>query len=355
MKCYNTVMVLKKISGANNPFRTPSHNNNMNSIDVLTIGAATRDVFIQSARFKTVKDASAPDGFDTCFPLGSKIDLDNITFETGGGATNAAVTFSRFGLKTSCAARIGNDVGGQEILERLKKDGVGIETIQRDTKNNTGYSLILLSDTGHRAILVFRGASNLLDADEIAWKTLSPKWIYLTSISGNEVALKKIFSSAKKLNTHVAWNPGNSEINLGLKKLTPWILQSDIVNLNREEAASLADVPPRHLESILHRLGSLPRQALIVTDGQHGAYVHSRGIAWFAPAIPGKRVNTTGAGDAFGSAFTAAAIKTGKIETAARVAMLNAYGVITHMGAKAGILKKFPAAAEMKRVKLKKI
>jgi len=322
---------------------------------VLTIGAATRDVFVLSPRFKHVRDADAPDGFDTCFPLGAKIDIDRIVFETGGGATNAAVTFTRFGLKTATVARIGKDLGGRELSERIKRDGIDVSALQEDAKEGTGYSLILVSGTGQRAILVFRGASRNINAKLIPWKRLDPDWVYLTSVAGNKTILADIFRAAKTRKMNVAWNPGNAELALGLKMLTPWLLQTDILLLNREEAAELADAPPRHLDAILHRLSPLPRQALVVTDGQNGAYVHARGTTWYAPALPGKRVNTTGAGDAFGSAFTAAAIVTGNLETGLRAGMLNSLGVITHMGAKAGILKDFPSAKDLKRVNVKTI
>jgi ribokinase len=321
--------------------------------DVLTIGAATRDVFIQSPRFKLERDPHAPDGFDTCFPLGSKIDIDKIIFETGGGATNAAVTFVRFGLKTATVARIGNDLGGRELRERLVEHKIDVGPLQEDKTEGTGYSLILVSGTGQRAILVYRGASRDIDAKKIDWNGLDPSWVYLTSVAGNETILKDIFTSTKKRKINVAWNPGNAELELGLKALMPWILETDILILNREEAAELADVAPRHLDGIFHRLSPLPRQALVVTDGGKGAYVHARGTTWYAPALAGKRINTTGAGDAFGSAFTAMAIKTGNLELGLRAGMLNSLGVITHMGAKAGILKRLPTKQELAKVKVK--
>lgn len=323
------------------------------AFDVVAIGGATRDVFIQSRRFQTVRDPSAPDGFDACFPLGAKIDVEKILFETGGGATNAAVTFSRFGLKTACVSRVGKDVGGREVVELLKADGINTSAVQMDPKLHTAYSIILLSGSGHRAILVHRGAGAKIDGAKIDWKALSPKWIYLTSVAGDLALLKQIFAAAKRRDIRIAWNPGNAELELEMKKLTPLLLQCDILDLNREEAAALADMPPRQLDRIIHRLGSMPRQALVVTDGSRGAYVNSRGITWHAPALAGKRVNTTGAGDAFGSGFVAAAIKTGNLEKALRVGILNSTGVVTHMGAKAGILKKFPTVKEMRRVQIK--
>lgn len=321
---------------------------------VTTIGAATRDMFIQGQRFHTINDPHAPDGVDTCFPLGSKIDLENIIFETGGGATNAAVTFTRFGIQASCIARIGKDLGGREIQEQLRREGVTVTHLQTDPRDKTAYSVILLSKSGQRAVLVYRGASRNIQSKEIPWKSLSSEWVYLTSLGGNMPLLRDVFAQQKRQRFHLAWNPGNAELELGLKRLTPWLIQTDILIFNREEAAELAEVPPRDLEAIIHHLGTFPRQALIVTDGQRGAYVHARGTIWYAPPLAAKRMNTTGAGDAFGSAFVATAILTGDLEKSLRAAMLNAKGVITHMGAKAGILKRPPTAKELASVRIKK-
>lgn len=338
-----------------NPFKAKPAKTETYNFDVVAIGAATRDVFAQSVKFKNIKDPAAPDGLDACFPLGAKIDLDNVIFETGGGATNAAVTFARFGLKTACIARVGKDAGGKEIKEKLDKESVDTSNLQTDNKLRTGYSFILVSSTGQRAILVYRGASAKIDVVQINWKNVKPEWIYLTSLAGDEALMKKVFAAAKKYGSRIAWNPGNAELHLGIKKLTPFLLQCDLLLMNREEAAALTDLPPRHLDAIMHALGALPRQAIVVTDGANGAYMHSRGSMWYAPALPGKRVNTTGAGDAFGSAFAAGAIKTGNLEKAFRAGMLNALGVITHMGAKAGILKSFPSATDIRRVKIKQL
>src|SRR5438128_1388556 len=87
----------------------------MPSFDVVTIGAATQDVFLQSSSFEEVRNPYAPDGLDACLPLGSKINLHDITLASGGGASNAAVAFARFGLKTACVTRVGTDGAGDTI------------------------------------------------------------------------------------------------------------------------------------------------------------------------------------------------------------------------------------------------
>ncbi|MFH1621214.1 MAG: carbohydrate kinase family protein [Patescibacteria group bacterium] len=325
---------------------------NKNGLDVITIGAATRDVFVRSKKFENIPSDTAPDGFNACLPLGAKIPIDELVFETGGGATNAAVTFARFGLKTGCISRVGYDIGGREILEKLKTEKIDTSSIQKDKIHRTAYSIILLSGTGHRAILVYRGASSNLDVKATDWKRVKSNWIYLTSVAGKMDFIKKIFEHAKSNLTQIAWNPGNKEIELGLKKLLPFIMQTDLLFLNLEEAAALTNTTPRHEDLIVKTLSPLPRTALIITDGSHGAHVYSRGYTWRASALKGKAINTTGAGDAFGSAFTAAIIKDGDLKKALKVGSLNAFGVVTHMGAKAGILKAYPGTNQITKVKI---
>jgi sugar/nucleoside kinase (ribokinase family) len=322
----------------------------MPRFDVITIGSATQDVFVKSAGWKERPDGSAPDGIDACIPLGSKLGIDELVFATGGGATNAAVTFSRFGLKTACFSRVGNDETGDSIIRQLKSERIETNGIQRDTDRTTGYSIILVSGEGYRGILTHRGAASHLDAKQFPWhrsgkivnRPYKAKWIYLTSIGGDVKTLKSIFDHAKKMGARVAWNPGNAELELGRKKLLPFLKATDVLLVNREEAAMLAHVAPRFLEDAMKKLGELPRQALVITDGKNGAYVRTHGATLYSPALRGKRLNTTGAGDAFGSAFVGALAKGHYMDDALRAGLLNAHGVVTHMGAKAGILKKFP-------------
>ncbi len=294
-------------------------------------------------------DGSAPDGIDACIPLGSKLGIDELVFATGGGATNAAVTFAHFGLKTGCFSRVGMDEVGDGIIRQLKAERVDVKGIQRDKNEKTAYSIILVSGEGFRGILTHRGAAQHLDATRFPWNgkglighPFKTKWIYLTSVGGDVKALKSIFTMAEKMKARVAWNPGNAELELGINKLRAYIKQTDVLILNKEEAGMLASLPPRFIEKVLDKVGKIPKQALVVTAGKHGAYVRSHGATLFAPALKGRRLNTTGAGDAFGSGFVGAMIKGHDMDDALRVGLMNALGVVTHMGAKSGILSKFP-------------
>ncbi|MDD5437615.1 MAG: carbohydrate kinase family protein [Patescibacteria group bacterium] len=325
--------------------------------DVCAVGAGSRDVFVKSKHFERMPDKTAPDGFDACFAMGAKIPLDEVIFETGGGATNAAVTFGRFGLDTTCVCALGDDPNGQDILKVFKNEKIDDRGVQIIEDAKTAYSVILLAGTGQRSILVYRGATSELDPNQIAYRNLKARWLYLTSLGGNLKKNRTVVSQMRRYGSKIAWNPGNGELANGLKALAPLLKMTDILIMNREEAAALAKESKDNLPAVLKKLTNLPKVAMVVTDGKNGAYVFDKKSKrlLYSPALPGKRINTTGAGDSFGSGFVAAYLKTGSCEEGLKVGLLNSLGVITHMGAKAGILKQYPDQKALKRIKIKNL
>jgi len=338
--------------------------------DIITIGAATRDVFLRSKAIETHAAAHSPTGVEACLPLGSKVPVDEIHFTTGGGATNAAVTFARLGrLRVATIGRVGDDSGAAAILADLKRDRVAATFIQRDPKRHTAYSLILLAGSGERTILVHRGASERIAAREIPLKRIAAKWFYITSLNGDLALLRSILAHAKRIGARVAWNPGNAEIARGWKAIAPLAQQCAVFNLNREEAVALTARDPKDLHGMITALWGTPEACaacgpscdaceayaatfgpfLLITDGPGGAYVRTGGTTWHIASRNVKPVNTTGAGDAFGSAFVLATMRSSGLDFALRLAMANAEGVITHMGAKAGILSRAPSRAALAR------
>lgn len=321
--------------------------------DVITIGSATRDVFVRSPALEILDCDHSPSGADACFPLGSKVEIDELVFETGGGGTNAAVTFGRLGCDTATLTAVGNDANGRDILDVLKRDGVSLSLVQTDPKEQTAFSIIVLSGTGERTILVYRGASENISAEKIPWNRLKAKWLYITSLGGRIDLLQKLLSHAEKTGIRVAWNPGAKEIKNGIEKLAMFIKQVDVLNLNLEEAMELLNVRSRNVDGLFAPLARLPRRTMVITDGIHGAYASDGGKIWHSSVLDVKRVNTTGAGDAFGSGLIAGLMKKDDLPRALAVGTLNATGVVQQMGAKRGIIRKYPSTRDVKKVPIK--
>ena len=358
--------------------------------DIITIGTATRDVFLTSPLFSAIGGSVSGGkvlkyqkylskmGFKTgeaqCFALGGKIEIGKPVLATGGGATNSAVTFSRQGLKTAALIKIGEDQAGKDILEELKKEKIDVLKLQTTNyksrrnigtptktsglqiSNSTAYSTILLAPGGERTILIYRGASEDLTFKEISLNRLKSKWAYISSGKISFQVINEIFNYLHKNKTLIAFNPSKHFIEMGLKKLKPLLKKTKVFILNREEASYLTGVDYHKEKEIFKKLDEAVDGIAVMTDGPNGILVsdccniYKAGI-FSAEGGEKKAIDRTGAGDAFGSGFVAGLIQTREkckkglcgvdnIEYAIRLGSANATSVIEHIGAKTGILTK---------------
>lgn len=322
--------------------------------DIITIGTASRDVFLESTSFRPVKDARHLKklGFTTgeaqCFPLGGKVELDAVVFRTGGGALNAATTFARQGWNVGAVVKIGRDPGGDAVAAELKKEKVH-SFVTRDHKG-TAYSLILHLTTGERTILVYRGASENLRPHEIPRAATNAKWAYIVPGALPYDSLAKIFHIFDRRNVRIAFAPSKHFIRMGIRRLAPLLRRSSVVLMNREEGAMLTGLDFRKESAIFKRIDAVVPGIAVLTDGSRGVLVSDGRRIYEAGTFRERRVlDRTGAGDAFGSGFVSGLmrrlttndirhVRSKDIEDAIWLGAANATSVVEHTGAQEGIL-----------------
>jgi sugar/nucleoside kinase (ribokinase family) len=318
--------------------------------DIITIGAATRDVFLVSDQFLSIKSKKFPTGMGECVALGSKIEIGEIVLTTGGGATNAAATFGSLGFRTATICRVGDDSPGKDVVEDLSRFGVSTHLVRQIKKGETAYSTLLTMPDGERTVLVYRGTSATFTSGDIPASAIKQtKWIYLTSLGGNVSLTKKIITTAHKAGVKIAWNPGHKELESGLKALSTTLKKVDVLNMNLEEAQLLTG--KKKLSQIFKALHS-ETKVCIVTDSTNGATVYRDGWIAHAATTGAKAISRTGAGDAFGSGFLSGFLKTEDLKEALRVGTLNAESVILKHGAKNGLLSRWPSALKKRQIKI---
>ncbi|MFC1687353.1 carbohydrate kinase family protein [Patescibacteria group bacterium] len=325
--------------------------------DVISIGHATQDVYLVSKKFKIIRDKRFITGQAECFAFGTKVELDDILFEIGGGATNTAVTFARQGLKTAVISKIGSDTVGNEIVKTMNNYNISTQYIKKDRKMRSGFSTIFLTASGERTILVYRGASHNFKASDIPWTKLKTKWIYVSSLAGNITVLKKIIQFAKKKQIHVALNPGGLELKRGLKILRPIIRDVAVLLLNRAEGARLLGVPYSNERGIVRGLDTVCNGIAVVTESDKGSWVCDGLSVRKIKITPVKALDTTGAGDAYGSGFVAGIIKRpNDFSYALRLASINAASVVQQVGAKNGLVsRRLPKGKRWMKIHVKKV
>lgn len=303
---------------------------------ILSIGAAVQDVFLsQSPEFKPVVEN--PHESFMRLELGAKADVNTINFETGGGATNAAVTFARQGLRVEFMGTIAHDPAGRAVLDELDREGVDTRHVSYSTKYHTGYSVLLLAPTGERTILTYRGASTHYDIKDFDLSDTDADWLYVSSMAGSMDVLDKIFEQAKSLGIKIMFNPGKGEL-AQTSKLKALLDDVEVLSVNREEMKTL--VNGDDLEELV-RHGHHYVPVVIVSDGPNGVMASDGKTivrAGMYEDVPVK--DRTGAGDAFGSGFLSQWATGKSLKEAIVFASANSTSVVTKIGAKAGILHK---------------
>ncbi len=297
--------------------------------DCITIGGATADFFAKSNSFSITPDFLQ-------IPISSKSEINNGVICSGGGATNAAVSMSRLGLKTTCVSLVGNDILRKFILNDFKKNNVDSSFLIKEKGGVTDYSIVLVSPEGSRSILTNRGETSLKE-ENINWDLIKDtKWFYITSLEGNLDLLEKIIGFAKENNIKVAFNPGNRELKK-IKQLLPLLKHLDFLLLNQTESEALTQLDHSHPE-FFNRLHTFGNTITAITNGRQGAHIFCPQGDYFSPIINTEPVDETGAGDAFGSTFVAATIIGLEAQDALFWSIKNSASVVSFLGAKEGLL-----------------
>ena len=308
--------------------------------DIISMGSATRDVLMSGEGLEYEKNTNFTTGEAVCLGLGSKVTIDKLVFASGGGGTNAAVTFARQGFHTACIGVVGKDLNGREIVEELMGEGVDTSYFQKHNDDYTGYSVILVHKSGERSILSYKGEGQHFKAEGIPFDSLSSKWLYLDSLGGVYDVLEKSVQWAAKNQVKIATNPGSKELAHGLEKLKPLLKNFSIFSINQEEASQLTGIDYKNETEIFKFMDKLIDGIFVMTKGPDGVVV-SDGKTVYSAGIPESPiVERTGAGDAFCSGFVVEYIRSGDIAKSIQFATANASSVVTEYGAKAGILKK---------------
>lgn len=303
--------------------------------DVICVGSATVDAFLETGDRLFQKPRK-----NVCtVPFGSKVIVEKLLFSTGGGGTNTAVGFSRLGLKVAYIGRVGLGTNSERITGELEKEKVDTSLVIRK-KGRTGFSVVLDAEGQDRTILAFKGSNNEIHYSDIKKAKLKTKWFYLSSMMGDSfITLKKLAEYAKRSRIKVAFNPSSYLAVKGPRKLKKILDVCDILILNRGEAAELLSKPKNtNINRLLFELHDVVNGIVVITSGNEGVYCYDGKTIYYQKARMIKVVESTGAGDAFASAFVSGIIKGKSVEYALQMGGANAESVIRHFGAKNRLL-----------------
>jgi len=232
---------------------------------------------------------------------------EDLRMAPGGKGANQAVAAARLGAEVTMVGRVGDDLFGQYLLERLKSEGINTNYIHRDGEAVTGVVLTIIDASGEKSILVTPGANMRCGQEDIdtVEDELRASDVVLLQLEIPIQTVDHAIGLARRHGIPIILDAGpicqgHFPENLG---------QVDILSPNERETEALTGKRITNLkdaELAAQNLLSRGVKIVVLKLGERGAMIaDARGIRHIR-GVEVPAVDTTAAGDAFTAALALA-------------------------------------------------
>lgn len=261
--------------------------------------------------------------------------------ECGGGpASNGAYLLGKWGMDTTFAGVVGNDLYGKKIKEEFESVHVNTKYLEMsDEVKTTSSTIIANKSTGSRTILTYRPNTMKLTHFELDF---TPD-VMLFDGQEPEMSKELLLKYPDMISVIDAGRPTEEIIELA--KLSSYVVCS------KEFAESVSEMSIDYdkmetLVALYKKMEQIFPGNIVVTLESKGCLYKNKGQILLMPALNVKAVDSTGAGDIFHGAFTYAIANQFDYEDVIRIS--NAAGALSVM--KVGGRYSVPTKDEMKEL-----
>jgi ribokinase len=200
-------------------------------------------------------------------------------------------------------ARVGRDTRGDAVLAALHDEGVETRFVTRDPSEPTGVGLCQVGASGEKQILSAAGANARLTAARVreAADALCSARVVLCQLGVPVEAVTEAVGIARGAGARVILDPGPPA-----HVPDTLIAQLDVIRPNTSEAQALTGIAVCDRRTAREAAANLLRRgakSAAVQAGEHGDVLLSEDWELWLPRFEVKRLDATGAGDAFASAL----------------------------------------------------
>lgn len=320
----------------------------------MSIGSATYDLFVRTDH-EIVHTHEGARAF--LLPLGAKMRVKDVVETCGGGAANTAVGLARLGMDAAFAGVLASDQWGEKLMENFSREGVRTDCTTIVEGEVSSFSIILSASGGERVILYEPGTNaHIHDATFDREQASHMDWVYLSRISDESCVIQDdiINILIERYGPRLTWNPGGCQLEMGIreKHIARLLSHTNLLILNREEALEFTRT--HTLTDALTALVATGAGTVCITDGKNGVTATNGTVTYFCPTPRNITVvDTTGAGDAFGTGMTWGFLKGYDLPEALKAGTLNAANVLSTVGAQAGLLREDQLIERLRTTELK--
>jgi ribokinase len=285
------------------------------TVDAVVVGQLARDLVLQ---------------VDEMPPAGAAADVRLRREMLGGKGANQAVGLAQLGVPVALVAVCGDDRVGDDLLAQAERDGVDVSSVVRRPGTMTGLIVEALDGDGHwRYLQHLPELLTAADVDRAAGRLRSARAV-LVQLQQPEEATTAAARHGRDGGALVVLDGVPEKKVLAL---------ADVLRADDQEARLLTGVAADDREGLRAAARELLDAgpglvALGLPDGNLFAWRDRR---WGSgdlvlPLTDEKVADTTGAGDAFTAALTAALLRGDPAEAAARAAVKAAGVTVRHPG-----------------------
>ncbi|MFB6367028.1 ribokinase [Paenibacillus elgii] len=287
---------------------------------IMVVGSANMDMVMRTSRLPEIGETMRGDGF---------------FLASGGKGANQAVACAKMGAETWFMGKVGDDIFGQSLIDRLSGFGVRTDFLNREPDVTTGVAAITVCN-GNNSIILDGGANNEVSPGYIQGykqELLSAAAVMLQL----EIPMETVYEVIRLVKGQVPifLNPApavpiEDAVLQGVDYFTPNEIECRIytgVEIQSTDDA-LEALNKLRAKGIRYPLITLGEKGIVYFNGTENVYKEARKV---------EAVDTTAAGDTFSGTLAAMIIAGKSMDEAVDIAQRASSIVVTRLGAQDAI------------------